>query len=83
MAQANLTHIQAVDLARRIQGLSFADQAKLLARVILAEGQKVPRTAIRTIQRRAAASRMSAAAVDDQVVQTVRAVRSGRARKRR
>jgi hypothetical protein len=83
MAQANLTHIQAVDLARRIQGLSVADQAKLLARVMLAEGQKVPRSAIRTIQRRAGASRMSAAAVDEQVVQTVRAVQSGRARKRR
>jgi len=80
MAQAHLTHIQAADLARRIQGLSVAEQAKLLARVMLAEGQKVPRSAIRAIQRRAGAS---ATAVDEQVVLAVRAVRSGRARKRR
>jgi hypothetical protein len=83
MAQANLTRIEAVELARRIQGLSVAEQAKLLARVMLAEGKKVPRSAIRAIQHRAAASRMSAEAVEQQVVQTVRAVRSGRARKRR
>jgi hypothetical protein len=83
MAQASLTRIQAVDLARRIQSLSAAEQAKLLSRVMLAEGKKVPRSAIRAIQRRVGASRMSADAVEQQVVQTVRAVRGGRARKRR
>jgi hypothetical protein len=83
MAQAGLTRIQVVDLARRIQSLSAAEQAKLLSRVMLAEGKKVPRSAIRAIQRRVGASRMSAEAVEQHVVQTVRAVRNGRTRKRR
>jgi hypothetical protein len=63
------------ELARRIQGLSIAEQAKLLARVMLAEGKRGSRSAIRAIQRRTGASRMSADAVEQQVVQTVRAVR--------
>jgi hypothetical protein len=83
MAAANLTRIEAVELARRIQGLSVAEQAKLLARVMLAEGKKVPRSGIRTIQHRAGVSRMSADAVEQQVVQIVRAVRNGRAPQRR
>jgi hypothetical protein len=79
MVQAGLTRIQAVDLARRIQGLPVAEQAKLLARVMLAEGKKAARSAIRAIQHRAGTPRTSADAVELKVVKTVRAVRSGRA----
>jgi hypothetical protein len=83
MAQANMTPKETVELARRIHHLSVADQAKLLARVMIAEGKKVPPSAIRAIQRRSRVSRVPAAVVDDAVVQAVRAVRQGRARKRR
>jgi hypothetical protein len=83
MALANMTRAETVELARRIQDLSVGEQAKLLARVILAEGKKVPRSAIRAVQRRSRASQVSAAAVEGAIVQAVRAVRQGRARKRR
>jgi hypothetical protein len=42
--------MDAVDLARRIQDLPLGEQAKLLARVMLAEGKQVPPSAIREAQ---------------------------------
>jgi hypothetical protein len=87
MAQPNMSRMEAVDRARRIQDLPVGEQAKLLARVMLAEGTKVPPSAIRAIQRRSKTPRkipqISADTVEQQVVQTVRAVRHGRARIRR
>ena len=75
-----MTRVQAVDLAKRIQDLPENEQAKLLARVMIAEGQTVPWSRIETIQRRIAKLDLDPQQVERDAVEAVRAVRRERRR---
>jgi hypothetical protein len=74
---------EALALAKRIQGLPSAERAKILARVMMAEGQKVPWSDIEAIQQRARSSELDARDVERDIVETVREVRDERRRKNR
>ena len=75
-----MTRVQAVDLAKRIQDLPDNEQAKLLARVLVAEGRNVPWARLETIQRRIAKLNLDPQQVDRDAIEAVRTVRRERRR---
>jgi hypothetical protein len=70
-------------LAMRIQALAGADRTKILARVMLAEGKKVPWSALRRAQRRVRQVGLDGDKLDRDIVEAVRDVRRDRVRKSR
>lgn len=72
-----------LDLAKRIQELPDAERAKILARVMIAEGKKVPWSEIEEIQQRARESKFDAQELERDIVESVREVRDERSRKSR
>lgn len=67
----------------RIQALADADRTKILAQVMLAEGEKVPWSALQRVQRRVRQVGCDGDKLDRDIVQAVRDVRSDRVRKSR
>ena len=74
---------EVMDLVNRIQGLPDAERAKILARVMIAEGKKVPWSEIEKIQQRARESKLDAKELERDIVEAVREVREERSRKSR
>jgi hypothetical protein len=70
-------------LAERIQALADADRAKILAQVMLAEGKKVPWSALQRVQRRVREVGVDGDKLDRDIVEAVREVRLDRTPKSR
>ena len=62
---------EVMDLAKRIQGLPDAERAKILARVMIAEGKKVPWSAVEAIQQRARDSKLDPKELERDTVEAV------------
>jgi hypothetical protein len=70
-------------LAERIQALADADRTRILAQVMLAEGKKVPWSALQRVQRRVGRVGLDSEKIERDIVEAVRDVRRDRARKSR
>jgi hypothetical protein len=70
-------------LAQRIQALSDTDRAKILAQVTLAEGKKVPWSAVQRLQTRVRRRKLDGENLDRDIVEAVSEVRRERVRKPR
>jgi transposase InsO family protein len=76
-----MTRMEARDLAKRIQVLPEVEQAKILSRVMQAEGKKVAWTAVEVIQRRMSKLNVNDEKLTREIVEAVREVRRERRRK--
>jgi hypothetical protein len=70
-------------LAERIQALADADRAKILAQVMLAEGKKVPWSAVQRVQTRVRKIGIEGEKLDRDIVESVREARRDGARRPR
>jgi transposase InsO family protein len=78
-----MTRMQVQDLAKRIQVLPDAEQIKILARVMKAEGKKVGWSAVERIQQRMAKLKVDEEQLTRDIVESVREVRREHRQKNR